>query len=178
MHFIADRRGLAAAFLPALVFALVAWSAEPALSQTCVEPQIRIAQLQGRDAHNSVSQCLIEIDPEAPYTAAILAQELWEWHFKRQTGRSIGLGEEIRSHEREVQAAAALFPSVSAWDYRAKEAWEMLRGSYGFARSGWRHRQIFEAMRAEEERAKADVRRMMPALLELRRQLGAYRSRR
>ena len=162
--------------LAAASFALVAWTPAPALSQVCAEPQIRIAQLQGRDAHNSVSQCLIEIDPEAPYTAASLAQELWEWSFKRQTGRSIGLREEIQSHEREVQAAVALFPGVSAWDYRAKEAWEMLGGSYGFAENGWKHHQIFEAMRAEEERAKADVERMMPALLELRRQLGVYRS--
>ena len=161
----------------AVAAAFIVCAADARASRHCAEPEIRIAQLQGRGAHNSVSNCLIEIDPEAPYTAAILAQELWEWHFKRQTGRSIGLREEIQSHEREVQAAAALWRSVSARDYRIKEAWEMLgSGSYGFAEQGWTHRQIVEAMRVEEERAKGDVRRMMPALLRLRERLGAWRS--
>ena len=161
----------------ALAVVCVAGGAAAGSSGPCAEPRIGIAQLQGRDAHNSVSDCLIEVDPEAPYTAAILAQELWEWTFKRRTGRSIGLREEIRSHEREVQAAAALWKSVRARDYRIAEAREMLQSdSYAFAEAGWTHREIVEAMRAEQEPARADVRRMMPQLLEFRRRLGRWRA--
>lgn len=124
----------------------------------CDEPKVEVAHLEGRNAHNSVSSCLIRVDPNAPYARAIFAQELWEWQFKRRTGRSIGLRQECFSHEVEVQAAGHLWRKVDPREYRVREAHQMLASdSYAFKAEGWTHKRIFDCMRQHHEKALAYV---------------------
>ncbi len=145
------------------------------LFSQCEQPQIRIRYLEGRNARNSVSDCEIEIDPSAPYTVAVLAQELWEWRYKRRTGRSIGPAEEIISHEHEVQAAVLMFPNLDEKGYRVAEAHQMLAGgSYDF--EGWTHSEIFHAMRGHRDAARKQVRAWKPVLQALREELMAFRA--
>lgn len=81
---------------------------------------------------------IVVINPDAPYPAAVLAQEWWEAMHKLNPlnllrvllSSSARRKMEIMGHETEVQAAAELY-GLDALDYRRKEARAMKSGYDG-----------------------------------------------
>lgn len=121
------------------------------------DPQIQIADLDGRNATNNAFRVIV--DRDAPFRAAVLSQELWEAEQKQDPVQAVRIRlddderreMEIMGHEVEV-AAAVLFYGQDAATYRAKEAATMQRGYDGLFRK-MTPAQIVAAM--ERQSAKA-----------------------
>lgn len=103
------------------------------------DPQIRVGDLDGRNATNNAFRVIV--DRDAPFRAAVLAQEVWETEQKQDPVQAVRIRlddderreMEIMGHEVEV-AAAVLFYGQDAAAYRAKEAASMQRGYDGLFR--------------------------------------------
>lgn len=125
--------------------------------------------LSGKNAINAPG--IIILDPEAPYPAAVWAQEAWEsmhrltnpinwvatmWPFSK-IDSSPTRRMEIMGHEVEVQAAALIYGVPAGW-YRESEAGKMRRG-YGGLFASTPIDTIVEAMRARTSEARNWVRK-------------------
>ena len=121
------------------------------------DPKIKIGDLDGRNATNNAFRVIV--DRDAPFRAAIVAQEVWEAEQKQDPVHAVKIRlsdserreMEIMGHEVEVQAAV-LFYQQDAAAYRAKEAAAMQRGYDGLFRK-MTPAQIVAAM--ERQSAKA-----------------------
>ena len=127
------------------------------------DPKIKVADLDGRNAKNNAFR--VVIDPDVPFRAAVLAQELYEAEAKRDPVRAIEVRLdssaerklEITGHEVEVQAAALIYGQDEA-AYRAKEAASMHRGYGGLFRD-MPVAEIIAAMEARKPTARQWVER-------------------
>lgn len=126
-------------------------------------------RLDGRNGLNGPG--FVVIDPDAPYPAAVWAQEAWEsqhrltnpvnwiatmWPF-RKIDPSPTRRMEIMGHEVEVQAAVLIYGVDANW-YRDSEARAMRRG-YGGLFSSTPLDDLIEAMKARSDDARQWVRR-------------------
>ena len=110
-----------------------------ALLLVACSPSIHLADLDGRNAKNNAFR--VVVDRDAPFRAAVLAQELYEAEAKRDPIRAVEVRLdhsaerklEIAGHEVEVQAAVLLYGQDED-AYRAKEAASMHRGYDGLFR--------------------------------------------
>lgn len=100
------------------------------------DPKVHIRDLDGRNAKSNAFR--IVVDKDAPFRAAIVAQELYEAEEKQNPIRAVKIRLdnneqrklEIEGHEVETQAAVLIYEQNET-AYRLKEATSMQRGYNG-----------------------------------------------
>lgn len=126
-------------------------------------PFTRLKAIRGANARNWPGFVLL--DPDAPYRAAVWAQEAWESRYKlnpvnlirSRLSRRYRRRMEIMGHEVEVQAAAQVY-GRPARSYRTAEAARM-RAGYDGLFDGLTAAQLIEAMLSVSADATRWVRR-------------------